>query len=166
MASLGGAVEVETSNATEAKNTVANIGLLLRATQTKGVTAIGGNLAGFSIHSPKLGSKPLIVGASGEKIVIAYGPKAAAQALRSGAKTLGSTADYEAAKGVLGSTPMSAFVAGGPALKLADATISMFGSEEEFDKAKPYLQKIDYIGVGSEVKGAATTARVIVGLSK
>jgi hypothetical protein len=164
--SLGGAVEVETSDATEAKNTVANIGLLLRATQTKGVTAIGGNLSGFSVHSPKLGSKPLIVGASGEKIVIAYGPKAAAQALRSGAKTLGSTADFEAAKGSLGSTPMSAFVAGGPALKLVDATISMFGNEEEFDKAKPYLRKIDYVGVGSEVKGAATNAKLIFGLSK
>jgi hypothetical protein len=165
MASLGGAVEVETSNATEAKNTVANIGLLLRATQTKGVTAIGGNLAGFSVHSAKLGSKPLIVGASGEKIVIAYGPKAAAQALRSGAKTLGSTADYEAAKGVLGSTPMSAFVSGGPALKLVDALLSP-EEQAKFAAAKPYLQKITYIGVGSEVKGAATTARVIVGLSK
>ena len=47
--------------------------------------------------------------------MIAYGPKAAAQALRSNAKTLGTTADFEAAKGALGSTPMSAFVDGGPA---------------------------------------------------
>ena len=98
--------------------------------------------------------------------MIAYGPKAAAQALRSQAKTLGSTADYEAAKGVLGSTPISAFVAGGPALKLARRDDLADGSGEEFDKAKPYLQKISYVGVGSEVKGAATTARVIVGLSK
>jgi hypothetical protein len=165
MAGLGGAIEVEAGNATEAKNTVANIGLLLRATETPGVTAIGGNLSGFSVRSADLG-KPLIVGAAGEKIVIAYGPKAAARALQSQAKTLGSTAEYEAAKSVLGSTPMSAFVAGGPALKLGEALIPPFEDREGFDEAKPYLQKITYIGVGSEVKGAATTAKVIIGVSK
>jgi hypothetical protein len=165
LGSLGGALEIETSSATEAKNTVADIGLLLRATKTAGVTAIGGNLAGFSVHSPELGSKPLIVGAAGEKIVIAYGPKALAQALRGQAKTLGSTADYEAAKSVLGSTPMTAFASGGPALKLVEALLSP-AEQAEIAAAKPYLRKITYVGVGSEAEGAATTARVIIGLSK
>lgn len=97
-ASLGGAVLIETDDASEARNTVSNLGLLLRATGTKGVTAISGEVSGFSIHSPDLGSKPLIVGAAGEKIVIAYGPKAAARALHANAKTLGTTADFEAAR--------------------------------------------------------------------
>jgi hypothetical protein len=162
---LGGAMVIETSNATEAKNTVANIGLLLRATGTEGVTAIGGELSGFSIHSEKLGPQPLIVGASGEKIVVAYGPKAAARAMKSSAKTIGSTADFEAAKSAIGSTPMNAFIDGGPGLKLVEGLLS----PEELAKiegARPYLQKVSYVAVGSEAKGKTTTAKVIVGMGK
>ena len=165
MGSLGGAIVIETDSASEAKKTVSNIGLLLRAAGTKGVTAIGGEVSGFSVHAADLGPKPLIVGAAGEKIVIAYGPKAAAQALRTNAKTLGSTADFEAAKGALGSTPMSAFAAGGPALKLVEAVIPA-AEQEEFAAAKPFLQKVSYAAIGSESKGSATTAKMIVGLSK
>jgi hypothetical protein len=162
---LGGALVVETKDATEAKNMVANIGVLLRATGTPGVTAIKGEVSGFSVRVPELGRNPLIVGAAGEKIVIAYGPKAAAQALRPEAKTLGSTPGFEAAKSALGSTPMSAFAEGGPMLRLVEALLS---PEElaEIEGARPYLQKIDYIGVGSEAEGKTTTAKVIVGLTK
>ncbi|MBS1882618.1 MAG: DUF3352 domain-containing protein [Actinobacteria bacterium] len=164
-ASLGGALVVETTNATEAKNTVANLGLLLRATQTPGVTVLSGELSGFSVRSSSFGSQPLIVGASGEKIVIAYGPRAAAQALRSNAKTLGATADFEAAKSVLGSTPMTAFVAGGPALRLVEALLSP-AERAKFAAARPYVQKVRYAAVGSEAKGHVTTAKVILGLQK
>jgi hypothetical protein len=163
--SLGGALVIETDSASEAKKTVSSVGLLLRAGGTKGVTAISGEFSGFSVHTAELGPKPLIVGAAGEKIVVAYGPKAAAQALRSNAKTLGSTADFEAAKGALGSTPMSAFVDGGPALKLIEAVVPA-DEQAEFATAKPYVQKISYAAIGTESKGAATTAKMIVGLSK
>jgi hypothetical protein len=164
-ASLGGAVVLETTNATEARNTVANLGLLLRASGTEGVTAVHGEVSGFSIRSAGLGDKPLIVGAAGEKIVIAYGPKGAARALRTNAKTLGTTAGFEAAKATLGSTPISAFISGGPAIKLLDATLNP-GARAKFDSARPYLRKISYVAVGSEAKGAETTARMIVGVSK
>jgi hypothetical protein len=163
--SLGGAVVVETKDAAEAKNMVANIGLLLRATGTPGVTAINGDVSGFSVRVPDLGPKPLVVGAAGEKIVIAYGPKAAAQALRGGAKTLGTTPGFEAAKSALGSTPMSAFVEGGPMLKLVEALLSP-DERARIAEAKPYLRKIDYLGIGSEAEGQTTTAKVIVGLTK
>jgi hypothetical protein len=163
--SLGGAIVLETSNASEAKNTVSNVGLLLRAAGTKGVTAISGNLSGFSVHAAGIGPKPLIVGAAGEEIVIAYGPKAAAQALRTNAKTLGTTADFEAAKASLGSTPISAFIDGGPGLKLVEALLPP-SEQAKLAAAKPYLRKISYAAIGSEAKGSTTTAKVIVGLRK
>jgi hypothetical protein len=162
---LGGAVVVDTKDAAEAKKMVGNIGLLLRATGTKGVTAISGEVSGFSVRVPDLGSKPLIAGAAGEKIVIAYGPKAAARALRSQTKTLGSTADFEAGKGALGSTPMSAFVEGGPMLRLVESLLSPEERAKIAD-AKPYLQKIAYLAIGSESQDKTTTAKVIVGLQK
>jgi hypothetical protein len=163
--SLGGAVEIETTNAAEAHKLVSSIGLLLRATGAAGVTAISGKVSGFSVHSAELGSKPLIVGTADEKIVISYGPKAAAQALRSQTKTLGSTPDFEAGKEALGQTPISAFVDGGPALKLVDALLSP-GDRAKLAEARPYLQKVVYLAIGSEAKGQATTAKLIVGLQK
>jgi hypothetical protein len=164
-ASLGGAVVLESDNPTEARNTVSNLGLLLRVTGTEGVTAIHGEVSGFSIRSADLGSEPLVVGAAGEKIVISYGPRAAAQALRANAKTLGTTPDFEAAKATLGSTPIAAFISGGPALKLLDATLDP-AARIKFDSAKPYLQKITYVAVGSEAEGDQTTAKMIVGVQK
>jgi hypothetical protein len=163
--SLGGAVVVETKDANEAKDLIANIGLLLRATQTPGVTAINGNISGFSVRVSGLGPKPLIVGSAGEKIVIAYGPQAAAQALRSQTKTLGTTPGFEAGKSALGSTPMSAFVDGGPMLQLVEALLSP-KELAKIEGAKPYLQKIEYLAIGSEAEGKTTTAKVIVGLQK
>jgi hypothetical protein len=162
---LGGALVVETKDASEAKNMVANIGLLLRATRTPGVTAINGAVSGFSVRVPSLGPKPLIVGAAGEKIVIAYGPQAAAQALRSGGQTLGTTPGFEAAKAALGSTPMDAFVDGGPMLGLVESLLSP-DERAKLADAKPYLEKIAYLGVGSEAEGDTTNAKLIVGLQK
>jgi hypothetical protein len=164
-ADLGGALVIEAKDATEAKNMVANIGLLLRATKTPGVTAVNGEVSGFSVRVPDLGATPLVVGSAGEKIVIAYGPKAAAQALKSQGETLGTTPGFEAAKSSLGSTPMSAFVAGGPMLGLVE---SMLAPEElgDLEEAKPYLDKIDYLGIGSEAEGDTQTAKLIIGLKK
>jgi hypothetical protein len=129
------------------------------------VTAISGEISGFSVRSADLGSQPLIIGAAGEKIVIAYGPRAAARALKANAKTLGTTADFEAAKATLGSTPISAFVSGGPAIQLLDATLNP-DARAKFDSAKPYLQKVTYVAVGSEAEGETTTAKMIVGVQK
>ncbi len=162
---LGGAIVIEAKNATEAKSMIGDIGLLLRATKTPGVTAISGEVSGFSVRVPDLGTTPLVVGSAGEKIVISYGAKAAAQVLRGQAKTLGTTPGFEAAKSSLGSTPMSAFVAGGPMLSLVESLLSP-AEQAKIAEAKPYLEKIDYLGIGAEAEGDTQTAKLIVGLTK
>jgi uncharacterized protein DUF3352 len=162
---LGGALLVETDSADETKKTIANLGRLVRLTGVPGVTAISGELSGFSIRSTRLGSQPLIVGAAGEKIVIAYGAKAAARALAKQTKTLGATADFEAAKKALGSTPISAFVAGESALA---AVAELVPSQEQLGSgaAKSLLQKVSYVGAGSEQQDGETVTRVIIGVQK
>jgi hypothetical protein len=162
---VGGAMVIETTNAAEAKQLIGGIGLLLQATGTEGVTATNGEITGFSVRSPKLGSQPLVFGTAGEKIVIAYGPKAAARALKTNAKTLGTTSDFEAAKGALGSTPIGLFIDGRPGLGLLEEALSP-EEAEKLQSARQYLEKIGYVAVGSEKKGQTTTAKVIVGLSK
>ncbi len=162
---IGGAMVIETKNSSEAQQLIGGLGLVLQASGTKGVTATNGEITGFSVRSKSLGGQPLIVGSAGEKIVIAYGPKAAARALKSETKTLGTTADFEAAKGALGSTPISVFIDGRPGLELLEEALSP-EEAEKLASARPYLEKISYAAVGSEQKGQTTTAKVIVGLAK
>jgi hypothetical protein len=164
--SLAGAAVLDTTGAREATNTVANIGLLLRATGTPGVTALSGKASGFSIRSADLGSKPLVVAAQGERIAIAYGLPAATAALAADSgQTLADSATYKEALSSLGGTPISGFVDGPAALKLASALIPA-DEKEDFDEAKPYLTKIDYLAIGSGASGDLATAKLIAGIGK
>jgi hypothetical protein len=45
---------------------------------------------------------------------------------------------------------------------------SMLSPEElgDLEEARPYLDKIDYLGIGSEAEGDTQTAKLIVGLAK
>jgi hypothetical protein len=164
--SLGGAAVLATKNAKEATNTVSNIGLLLRATGTSGITAISDNLSGFSIRSDDLGSKPLVIAAKGERIAVAYGLPAATRALASASgQTLADSLVYKEAVGALGSTPITGFVDGPAALKLATALIPA-DEKDGFVDAKPYLSKIDYLAIGSGASGELATAKLIAGIGK
>lgn len=162
---LTGAVVLSTDSASEATNTVANIGLLLRASHTPGVTAISGKASGFSVSSPELGSQPLVVAAQGERIAISYGLAASAQALTAGkSATLAEDPAYKEAVAALGSTPISGFVDGPAALQLATSLVP--AGEEGFAEAKPYLAKIAYVALGGGASGDRSTAKLIVGVGK
>jgi hypothetical protein len=162
---LTGAVVLTTTDSKEATNTVSNIGLLLRASGTAGVTAISGKATGFSVRDSDL-EKPLIVAAQGNRIAISYGPAASAQALTAeGGATLASNPEFKEAKASLGDTPMTAFVDGPAALALASSLIPD-EKQEGFEEAKPYLEKIAFAAIGAGSSGDLATARMIVGLTK
>jgi Protein of unknown function (DUF3352) len=164
---LGGAL-VLTSSSDEAAKTVANLGTLLRNTQTPGVTAVGGGgTSGFSVRDEELGRKPLVVVAKGDRVAIGYGLGPALQGLATEGEsggTLSDNANYKAAVSALGNTPISAFVDGPAALTLAEAMVPR--SETEFQEAKPYLKKITYIGIGTVAEDELATAKLIVGIEK
>lgn len=164
--SLAGAAVLTTKGSKEATNTVSNIGLLLRATNTPGVTAISGKASGFSIRSEDLGPKPLVVAAQGERIAIAYGLPAATRALATdSANTLADAPAYKEAVSALGGTPISGFVDGSEALDLAAALIPA-DDEDGFREARPYLTKIDYIAIGAGSAGDLATVKLIAGIGK
>ncbi len=163
--SLGGAL-VLTSSSNEAAKTVANIGVLLRNTRTPGVTAVtSGGASGFSVRSAELGDKPLVVVAKGDRVAIGYGLAPALQGLASeSGETLSDSSSYKAAVSSLGSTPISAYVDGPAALRLAESLVPR--DETEFQEAKPYLKKITYIGIGTGRDDDLATAKLIVGVGK
>jgi hypothetical protein len=163
--SLGGAIVLEAKNPTEAKNTVANVGLLLRATKTPGFTAISGKLSGFTVPVEDLGPEPLAVAAAGERIVVAYGLPAATRALAAGGAPLSGNAAYKEAVSALGGTPISGFVDGPAAVRLASALVSA-DDKDGFQDAKPYLGKIDFVAIGGGVSGDRSIVKLIAGVGK
>jgi hypothetical protein len=163
--SAAGAVVLETKGSNEATNTVSNLGLLLRAAGTPGITAIGGKATGFSIRDNEIGPLPIVVAAEGERIAIAYGLPAATKALAADSgDTLADGPAYKEAVAALGSTPITGFVDGPAALHLAAALVPP--GEEGFLVAKPYLTKVDYVAIGSGTSGDLATAKLIAGIGK
>lgn len=160
--SLGGALILETEDATQAKNTVSNIGLFLRSANVPGVTVIKGKASGFSIRDPELGRQPAVVAAKGSRIAIGYGLASTLSAFEEASKTLADVPAYKDAVSALGGTPITAFVDGPAALNLASALIPP--GEGEFEVAEQYLEKIDYVAVGSEASDGLATAKLIVGV--
>jgi len=160
--SLGGAVVFETDSATEAKNTVANLGLFIRSTGTPGITKISEGASGFSIRSPELGRQPVVVVAKGSRMAIGYGLAPTLTAFQESSKTLSDAPAYGEALDALGDTPIAMYVDGPAALRLAKALVPP--GEEEFEAAQEYLRKIGYLALGSEASGDLATAKLIVGL--
>jgi hypothetical protein len=160
--SLGGALMLESDSAEEAKNTVSNLGHFLRSTGTPGITKISEGASGFSIRSPDLGRQPVVVVAKDSRIAIGYGLAPTLSSFQEAAKTLADAPAYEEALDALGSTPIAMYVDGPAALRLADALVP--AGEEEYEEAKPYLKKIEYLALGSEASGDLATAKLIVGL--
>jgi len=162
-----GAVVLTTKGEEDATNTVANLGLLLRATKTPGVTALSGKFSGFSVASQSFEGKPIVVAAEGNRIAIALGLAAAAQALRAGqSATLGANPEFKEAVAALGDTPITGFLAGPAALQFATDVASSTEESEGFEEARPYLEKIGWVAIGSGSSDERTTARLIVGLTE
>ena len=163
---LGGAAVIETKNSNEATNTVSNIGLLLRANGTPGVTAVTGKASGFSVRNSDLGKKPLVVAAEGERIAVGYGLAETISGLASGSgATLSDQPAYKEAVAALGGTPISGFADGPAALRLAEGLVP--GDEQEkLAELKPYLAKIAYLAIGADTEGDLAKARLVVGLAE
>lgn len=162
---LGGALVLETEDSKQAANTVSNLGLFLQASGMSGITRLsGGEATGFVLRNREIGPQPVVVGAKGNRIGIGYGLRSVPAALSGNGETLAETPQYEEAADALGSTPISAFVEGHAALRLASGLVPP--GEEGFRQAKRYLTKVDYVAVGSEGSGEVTTAKLIVGLGK
>jgi hypothetical protein len=159
---LAGALVMEAESDTQATNTVSNVGLFLRKAGVSGVTKITEGATGFSIRSPELGRQPVVVAAKGSRIVIGYGLASALSAFEESSKTLADAPAYQEAESALGGTPITAFVDGPSALGLASAIVPP--GEEDFEEAKQYLSKIDYLAIGSEASGDLATAKLIVGV--
>jgi hypothetical protein len=160
--SLGGALVI-TAEGHKALEAVERAVTLVRAFHVKGVSLLGGKTSGLAVHSAELGPKPLVVAAKEGRVAIGYGvPQTLLGLAAPSGKTLADNPAYKEAASALGSTPISGFVEGTAALKLAEALVP--SSEQGFQEAKKYLKSIAFIGIGSGSEGELATAKAIVGL--
>ncbi len=167
-ANLNGALVMTATDADEAQNTVANLGLLLRASDTPGITKISEEgITGFSIADvDDLGEQPLVVASKDDKIAISYGPVAAAAALTAGkSATLAENPAFKKAGEALGDTPLSGFIAGPATVALIE---NMLSPEDAagLEEVRPLLDKIEYVAVGTGSDGDLATSKLILAFSE
>ena len=166
-ATLSGALVIEAKDADEARNTVSNIGTLLRSSGTPGVTAISGKATGFSVRSAELGAQPVVVAAKDDRIAVGYGLPATLAGLEAGSgATLAKTKAYNEALDALGSTPITGFAAGAPALRLVEGLLTDPEEKAELEELTPYLSKVPFLAIGSETKGDVVQAKLILGVTE
>jgi Protein of unknown function (DUF3352) len=162
---LGGAAVFTTTDSSEVSTAIKTIGLLVRQSGTPGVTALSGKANGFSIRSAELGPKPLVIATKGDRLAIGYGLPQTLQVLaEESGPTLAESPEYKAAVSALGDTPISGYVDGPGALRLARALVPR--SKTGFWEAVPYLKAIRYVAIGSGSDGDLATAKLIVGVGE
>jgi len=101
--------------------------------------------------------KPVVAARSEDRVVIALGREAAADALGGGDDDLADSDTYAAAKSVLGDDVEPGFLLSMPAvLDLVQATGS---ADAHFEKAKPYLEAFGVLAGGSSRDGDTARSR-------
>ena len=93
------------------------------------------------------------------------GLPAASQVLAPGGATLSSDPAYKDAVSALGGTPISGFVDGPKALRLASELIPA-DDKEGFAEVRRYLRRIDYVAIGGGASGDRSTVKLIAGVGE
>lgn len=162
--SLSGVLVLTTDGADGPEETLLSIGRLLKGSGVPGVRLNTEGAKGFEImRSPELEGRELTANVMGNRVVIGLGAElltstSLALLPGEGARLMDRPAFDEAVE-ALGKTPISGFVEGPRALKLAEAFISP--GDEQFEELKPYLSKISSIAIGSEPAGDRVRVKLI-----
>jgi hypothetical protein len=132
---LGGALVIQSTDPAKTRSAIARIKSLLRQFNQPVGPAPRGTSEGFSI--PTGAGKPaVLIGLAGSRFVIAYGQKALRDAIHP-SSTLSSRPNFKSAQGLLGGSTKPSFYLDFQTLTRFIALVA--GGDEDFAKAKPYL---------------------------
>jgi hypothetical protein len=96
---------------------------------------------------------PVVIAHGNERVVLAFGEKEAADALKPSGDTLGDSGRYDDAKDAIDGITPALLVDLPKVLALAEALGA--ASDQDYVKAKPYLEQLDLLVTGSESDGDA-----------
>ena len=165
---LGGALIIETSDPAGSGELLAKLQTLIareggREVKVAPLASAGGD-QGFQITDPTGGlPQPIRVVQRDDRIIAGYGGAAVDQAL-SGAEapSLSASATFKSAQEVLGDLGVDAFLSFAPVLALAES--AGVTADPGYQQAKPYLDGLDFLAVGSGADDDRSLLRLIVGL--
>jgi hypothetical protein len=128
--------------------------------------ASAGGDQGFQLAGPP-GElpQPIQVVQRGERIVAGYGRSATNQALDAGAQTLASNPEFTSAKDAIGELGIDAFLSLPTVLQIAE-TQGGLGQDAEYRVAKPYLEKLGSVAIGSGTEDDRNLVRFVIGLTQ
>ena len=162
MSSIDGGLVIEVTDAAKAKEAFPK---LVGLAQSQGdvpakPVKIDGAESAFEAALP--GSpKPVVAARSSERVVIAYGRGAAADALGGGGEKLADSDTYAAAKSVLGDVEPGFLLSVPSVLALVEAAGE---TDADYEKAKPYLEALGVLAGGSSRDGDTARSRTAVEL--
>jgi hypothetical protein len=123
-------------------------------------TQVEGAESAFAVALPDA-PKPLVIARSTERVAIAYGPGAAAEALSPRAK-LSDSDTFDEASDLLGDDLQPAFLlAVEPIVALVE---SAGGDSPDWDEARPYLQAFSVLASGGKIDDDRGRSRFVAGL--
>ena len=107
--------------------------------------------------------QPVRVVQRDDRIVAGYGPSSIEQALSGeGAETLSGSPAFTNAKESLGDLGLDAFLSFAPVFQLAERAGA--AADPEYKRAKPYVDSLDFLALGSGSDGDRASVRFVVGL--
>ena len=148
LASLDGALVVQTSDEAKSERFLAALAHLAR-TQSDSGTQIQRRPGGYTVAIQGV-PQPIHAFVESGKLVFAYGDAAAKDAVNP-AKTLGDSPDFTSVKDSLGDYNVSLYVLVKPILDLVDSTSA--GDDADWQDAKPYLEPLNALVAGTSGNG-------------
>jgi Protein of unknown function (DUF3352) len=161
-ADIDGALVIQATNPGTMHTAFGKLVGLIQSQGHQKVTPIRvkGAATAFKGGSTDLG-KPVVLARSDDRVVVALGAAAAAEALAPAAK-LGDSELYGQAKSILGGDLQPAILLSMP--DLVSAIQSMGKPDADFAKAKPYLDAFSVLSSGGSLNGDEARSRLAVGL--
>jgi hypothetical protein len=149
---LRGALVVASSDTAKTKRTIDALEKLARASNGTHVTPLSGG-DGFTIQEKS--GPPVHVALSGDKFVVAVGPKSVIREAASPSAKLGSSATFTGAASKLGNGLRPSFFLDFP--RIVNLIEAFAGSQADFQKAKPYLDTFGPVVAGAKDEGSGVT---------
>jgi Protein of unknown function (DUF3352) len=154
---VNGALVIETTDPPASKRAL----LALRRPLASGNTSVGklsapGGGFGYTVRDPSA-KQPIHVFQRGGRVVVAYGDDAATEAVKPSI-ALGNSAQFKDSASALGSDyAVSTLVLLKPIIHLVDDSSS--ASDADWQRAKPYLEKIESVVAGTREQDGKTRSR-------
>ncbi|HTU16395.1 MAG TPA: DUF3352 domain-containing protein [Solirubrobacterales bacterium] len=143
---LGGALLATTSDPQPLENALGAFSQLIGLADDAKVKPLRGDMTGFSVKTPELPGRPVVIAIQGDRLAIGIGMPATKQALSGSGETLADSDAYKAAEESLDGQNVDMF--GNPAA-IASVVESFTAGDPIGDKAVEIINKFEYMVSGS-----------------